>query len=219
MTADVIDMLVPLIIKNERRDADGKVLVISSINLQAVLSRFFHKNGVTEDNVHTLLGVTKQQVDKADAVIAVVHGPHSEEVRSARLRYDGTVSDNYHWSLMCWFRSVPHTCFHYDSLRMLSDRRCDEVVSMLRRFDVVPNSVVSVTFPDFFPEQEQEWECGYEMLVALTIIAGKPKPAPITEDDVQCVYKTFFETLAAGGVAAPFLRRLRELLTREKYVS
>ncbi len=217
MTADAIDTLVPLIIKNERRVDDGKVLVISSINLQAVLSRFFHKNNVNTENVYTLLGVTRERVDKADAIVAVVHGPHTEEVRSARLRYDGTSVDNYHWSLMCWFRSIPDMCYHYDSLKMLSDRRCSEVVSMLRRLGVLPKSVGAITFPDFFPEQEQEWECGYELLTAITMIAGKPTPDPITADDVYGGYKTFFSTLASGGIEAPFLRRLRELLTREKY--
>ncbi len=217
MTADAIDILVPLILKDERREADGKLLVISSINLQAVLSRFFHNDGTIGDDVYKLLGVTREQVDKADAIAVVVHGPHTEEVRSARLRYDGKSVDNYHWSLVCWFRSVPEMCFHYDSLRMLSDRRCSEVVSILRRVGVLPRTVAKITFPDFFPEQVQEWECGYELLTAITIIAGKPTPDPITEDDVYGGYKAFFSTLASAGVEAPFLRRLRALLTREKY--
>ena len=217
MTADVIDTLVPLIIKDERREDDGKLLVISSLNLQAVLARFFHNKDAIEGDVYKLLGVTQEQVDQAEAIAVVVHGPHTEEVRSARLRYDGSSVDNYHWSLMCWFRSVPEMCFHYDSLMMLSDRRCSEVVSMLRRLGVLPQAVANITFPDFFPNQEQEWECGYELLTAITIIAGKPTPEPIKEEDIYSAYKTFFSTLAAGGVDAPFLRRLRELLTREKY--
>jgi hypothetical protein len=209
MTDSAIDELVPLILKNE-----------SSVNAQVVLSRYFHKKGVNEANVCTLLGVTREQIDGADCIAVVTHGPHTEEIRTARLIYDNSSIDNYHWSLVCWFRSVPSTCFHYDSMPKVNDRRCREVVSVFRRLGVFPKDVNGITVPDFFPEQEQEWECGYELLVALSIIAGKRTAiAPITDDDVQITYDTFFSTLATGGLQATFLRRLRELLARENYAS
>jgi hypothetical protein len=219
MTDRAIDELVPLILKNENV-AEDKLLVISSVNAQAVLSRYFHKKEVDETNVYTLLGVTRERVDNADCIAVVTHGPHTEEVRTARLMYDNSSVDNYHWSLVCWFRSAPSTCFHYDSMPKVNDRRCREVVSVFRRLGVFPKSITSVTVPDFFPEQEQEWECGYELLIALTIIAGKRAAiAAITDDDVEITYRPFFSSLATGGVQAPFLRRLRELLAREKYAS
>lgn len=227
LTASAIDELVPLILRNERPSAggsaggedDGKVVVISSLKLQAVLARFTHKRAeVTSDNVHKLLGLTRKQTDNAEVIAVVLHGPTTENERVARLKYEGECADNYHWSLACWFRSLGDEIFHYDSSYPLNDKRCGEVLGVLRSLGVLPTSVSSYVVPEFFPLQEYEWECGYKVLIALTIIASSPAPAPVSEADVNTSYRPFFTTLNAGTDAI-FIKRMHELLTREKYAS
>jgi hypothetical protein len=227
LTDSAIDELVPLILRNERPSAsgsaggedDGKVVVISPLKLQAVLSRFAHRRaGVTSENVHKLLGLTREKIEKAEVIAVVLHGPHTESERIARQKYEGERTDNYHWSVACWFRSLGSEVFHYDSRYPLNDKRCAEVLGVLRSLGVFPTAVSSYVLPDFFPQQEHEWECGYEVLIALTIIASSPTPSPVSEADVDTSYGPFFSTLnAAGGADAIFIKRMRELLAREKY--
>lgn len=224
LTDVAIDEIVPLILRNERPaetvgEDDGRVLVISSLNLQVVLRRAAHgSDEVTKENAHKLLGVTREQVDNAEAVAIVLHGPHTEAEARARLKYEDEAAVNYHWSLACWFRSVKDEVFHYDSHHPLNDRRCAEVLGVLRMLGVLPTDVRSYVLPDFFPQQEEEWECGYEALIALTILSSSPRPSPITEADVDTSYRPFFTTLTAdGGRSSLFIKRLRELVAREKY--
>lgn len=227
LTDSAIDELVPLILRNERPSTsgssggedDGKVVVISPLKLQAVLSRFAHRRAsVTTDNVYKLLGLTREKVENAEVIAVVLHGPHTESERAARLKYEGERTDNYHWSVACWFRSLGSEVFHYDSRYPLNDKRCAEVLGVLRSLGVFPTEVSSYVLPDFFPQQEDEWECGYEVLIALTIIASSPTPSPVSEADVDTSYRPFFSTLnAAGGTDSIFIKRMRELLAREKY--
>ncbi len=224
MTSDAIDELVPLILRNERPSGsvdgedDGKVVVISSINLQAVLSRVMRgADTVDSDNVYKLLGVTREKIDNAEAVVVILHGPHTEAERSARLKYEGSAAENFHWSLVCWFRSVPNEAFHYESRYPLNDARCSEVLGMLRSLGVFPKVLSNYFLPEYFPQQKEEWECGYEVLIALTIIASRNVPVPIRESDVDTSYLTFFATLNTDGIDGAFMRRMREFLAREKY--
>lgn len=213
LTDGVIDELVPLILKNK----DQRVVLISSVNAQTVLSRFYHKKNINRDNVCTLLNVTRERLDAAECIAVVVHGPHTEDALSAHRIYSNTEKENYHWSLVAWFKSSPNKCFHYDSLPRTNDRRCREVVSVFRRLGVFPETTDKVSVPDFYPEQDEEWECGYNVLIALTIISEKTVAGPIRDDDVHQTYRPFFTTLARGGPQAPFVRRLRQLLAREQY--
>ena len=224
LTDDAIDELVPLILRNERPAQsgaadDGKVVVVSSLKMQAVMQRFASNRGdVTPDNVHKLLGLTRQQIENADVVAVVVHGPHTESEARARLKYGDEPTQNYHWSLACWFRSLKNEVFHYDSCYPINDKRCAEVLGVLRTLGVLPADVHSYVLPDFFPQQEEEWECGYEALIALTILSSSPTPAPITENDVDTSFRSFFATLNADGSnGSLFIKRLRELLAREQY--
>ncbi len=226
MTSDAIDELVPLILRHDRPSNvagdsgkdDGKVAVISSINLQAVLSRF--KRGVdpvTSENVYKLLGTTREQIDHADAVVVFLHGPHTETERMARLKYEGAETENFHWSLICWFRADEHEALHYDSHFPLNDARCNEALGMLRALGVFPKTMRNYVMPDYFPQQEEGWECGYDALIALTIISSRTVPSPIADLDVKGSFHSFFSTLGEGGQNAYFMKRMRELLAREKY--
>lgn len=218
MTDAAVDELIPLIVANERGSTDdGRVVVISSKNMQAVLARYhFRTADVTTDNVYKLLGTTRERMEAADVVMFVVHGPHTEEQRSAHKRYSGGDLTNYHWTLACWFPKLG-SAFHYDSCHRMNAMRCGtDVFGTMRKVGVLPSELQSYTQPEFFPGQEDVWECGYFLLIAVTIMCAKPAPEPITEYDVDTQYDLWFGTLSNWEHSA-FVRRLTDLVTRAKY--
>ncbi len=218
LTDAAVDELIPLIVANERGSTDdGRVVVISSKNMQAVLARYhFRTADVTTDNVYKLLGTTRERMEAADVVMFVVHGPHTEEQRSAHKRYSGSELTNYHWTLACWFPKLG-SAFHYDSCHRMNAMRCGtDVFGTMRKVGVLPSALQSYTQPEFFPGQEDVWECGYFLLIAVTIMCAKPAPEPITEYDVDTQYDLWFGTLSNWAHSA-FVRRLTDLVTRAKY--
>lgn len=223
LTSDAMDMLIPLILKDAlgRTEAStsSSIVVISSQNMQAVLSRYcFSKSAdtqVTSENVYSLLGTTRAAVEGAKVVVMMVHGPRRERDRRTALRW-GHPAENFHWSIACWFPGLGDA-YHYDSHNRMNWDRCGEdIFGTLRKLGVLPETLDTFWMPSFFPQQTGEWECGYFALIALAIICQKVTPEPLTDHDTETTYAPWFETLDAGGDAA-FRRRLLALVAREKY--
>ena len=148
-------------------------------------------------------------------VAAVLHGPHTESAARSRARYEGARPENDHWSVACWFRASGDV-FHYDSHFPMNDARCAEVLGVLRALDVLPKTVATYVVPEFFPQQGDAWECGWWVLITLTIVASGRDPAPVAEADVDTAFRPFFQTIGAGADAV-FAKRMRELLRRARY--
>ncbi len=172
--------------------SDGAVY-ISSVNMQNFLSKA--RRGCYDDGGRAQaikdLGIPP---DRADAkgwklMLAIVHGPYTENARSCGV-YDEGTPDNYHWSLLAWFPDRNHA-FHYDSCDGLNNGRCLEILSALRSHGVTGDSVPEVYTPRFIPRQGDVWECGLFALIFFKILNDKTAagyPEPITEEDVRMCF-------------------------------
>ena len=135
------------------------------------------------------LSIDGIDIDKVDAVIAIVHGPCCEEELSS-LYTDTqrqTTNPNDHWSMMLWCREgeAEGTAFHYDSLGHFNRERCLETVRVLRKYGILPKSLNGVYRPKFVPEQKGSWECGYFVLLYLYLITRTANTVnPLTEEVV-----------------------------------
>jgi hypothetical protein len=202
----------------------GKVLFISSLNIQALLSRYYYKTASIGDHAEALrvLHLSDADIASADAIVAVVHGPHTEQAREGALYDDDDGDDgqqaalqNMHWSLMCWFKGG-HRIYHYDSLFPLNQDRCEEVVAVLAKFGIFPDGQRMFAVPDFMPKQKKVWECGYYVLLFLKIVCDKAAASPAQGDDVHESYRWFIMNMHQGP-DGPFQQHLMALLDRGLY--
>lgn len=192
-----------------------KIVVFSSVQLQAVLSAHCNqRDDLTRENVHTKLGTTREIVDAAELVVSIVHGPTTEYQASGIRAYANRDVVNYHWSMVVYARAS-NQAFHYDSKYPLNDERSVEVLRVLHDLGVIPDDADSVSSPVFFPVQEDNWECGFFVLVTILIMSQKLNPEPLTRGDVE-QYAPFFSTIG-DGAAALFKQRLSEIVVSSRY--
>lgn len=223
---EVFDTFVPLIL-SQHSDDDGvarerrDIVVFTPLRLQTVLSDYYrrrHTSYTSADTVFAKLGTTREAVAAASLLVAIIHGPMTEEhvanwrlydqgrrrggADSASASADATASSsadsrsptsNYHWSVVVYSRKL-NMAYHYDSNHPLNKDRCLEVLGVLQKMGVLPPNASEVATPAFFPSQKKFWECGYYVLTALVIMADNPHPDPLTENDIV-TYHHFFNTI------------------------
>jgi hypothetical protein len=219
---EVFDTFVPLIlaqcsddVAGTRRELEARrdMLVFTPLRLQAVLSDYYHRRLTNSDTVFTKLGTTREAVAAASLLVAIVHGPMTEEHATSLRLYgqargdsasasaaDGDDDDalpssasNFHWSVVVYSRKL-NMAYHYDSNHPMNRDRCIEVLGVLQKSGVLPPDASDVATPAFFPTQKKYWECGYYVLTALIIMADNSSPEPLTESDIA-VYHHFFSTI------------------------
>lgn len=199
---DVFSELVPLILNAGRIDRGApnrSIVVIDSMRLQPVLTAWYRRQtSVTTANVHTKLGTTRDEVEKAKLVLFIVHGPFTERIAEGARLYseDGEMPRNQHWSLIAWSPTDKHA-YHYDSAGTINYDRCAEILGVLRKYRVIPEDTLDFSNPEYFPQQQPDdaWTCGYYVLAAINIIARKVDITPLTQDDISS-YWSHFETMS-----------------------
>ncbi len=197
--------------------ADGRVVVISSTNLSPVLTRWWTGDlDPQKKDMFKMLGVTRDEVEKAEAIIITIHGPLTAQELSACQLY-GDAKVNSHWSALCYFRGASDL-YHYDSAGAINQKRAQEAAGVLIKAGVLDQSLrgAKVLVPDFFPHQTTSWECGHFFLLAVKIIADRHPAGCITASDVDDTYRLFVDTMQ-NGPRSLFTSTLMRMLVASLY--
>lgn len=198
--------------------AKGRVLVVSSVNIGAILSRWYAGNlNLEKVDIFKMLGVTREAVATAEAIVAVVHGPCTTEELIACEAY-GEPRTNDHWSALCYFKGLSDM-YHYDSAGAMNQNRALEIAGLLIKAGVIDKDVRvqgRVMVPEFFPTQTTSWECGYFVLLAIKIISEKSPAHCITARDVDHDYGLHVQHMHRGP-SGLFTGMLLRLLSESMY--
>lgn len=217
-------------------DAGASVAYIPSLNLENVIRK--DTNGAYEitaydgerhavskeacDVVRKQLSLEGVDIDKVDAVVAVVHGPSCEDELSSLYTDQGQIlNPNDHWSMLLWCRKDggAGTAYHYDSLGGLNRDRCLEAARVLRKYGVLPGNLSDVYQPNFVPVQKGGWECGYFVLLYLYLATrAGASVRPLTEAIVKSE-KELIQTLdrASGTFRRLLMQKWESLSTASLY--
>lgn len=197
--------------------AERRVVVISSTNLSPVLTRWWTGDlDPQKKDMFKMLGVTRDEIANAEAIIITIHGPlTSQELSACQLYGDAKV--NSHWSALCYFRGASDL-YHYDSAGAINQNRAQEAAGVLIKAGVLDQSLrgKKVLVPEFFPHQTTSWECGHFFLLAVKIIADRHPAGCITANDVDDTYRLFVDTMQ-NGPRSLFTSTLMRMLVASLY--
>ncbi len=197
--------------------AERRVVVIGSTNLSPVLTRWWTGDlDPQKKDMFKMLGVTRDEVAKAEAIIIMIHGPLTSRELSASELY-GDAKVNSHWSALVYFRGASDL-YHYDSAGAINQNRAQEAAGVLIKAGVLEQSLrgAKVLVPEFFPHQTTSWECGHFFLLVVKIVADKHPARCITASDVDDTYRLFVDTMQ-NGPRSLFTATLMRMLVASMY--
>lgn len=196
----------------------GGLVYIASLNLQNVLKNDYNgrysKESESQERVRIDLGLSGQDLSKTDMVIAVIHGPYTEEeTQNVYNVLDENV--NNHWSILCWIEKN-NRAYHYDSLASCNSSRCAEVVRVLRKYAIISPLLENFHEAEFMPIQMEGWECAYYVLLLFHILMdnreNNAETFAVTKHQMETQYRSLIDTIRNRN--GPFRKFLSAQLTK-----
>lgn len=178
------------------------VTYVDSSVMQAFMAKSHRMSKRPEDfeleEVRDTLGSAKDYSVDPDkkALVCFIHGPYNEDTIKRYLEYlramgRHPVNPNDHWSVLVHIKES-NSFYHYDTCRHTNKsgivvsrntKRCGEVIDSLVKCGVIRSNARVWEEPEFYFEQEDNWECGYYSLWTAKMISDYSPPCALKEKE------------------------------------
>ena len=99
---------------------------------------------------------------------------------------------------------------------------CEQIIILLKKYSIFPETLNHFFVPKFMPQQKQNWECGYFVLVFIKIIMDnifQKMITPISRHQITITHKIWITYITENNDVNTFLYFLRDSLKNMKNIN